>query len=193
MVADVPVTQTGPGPGLGVRDADGRPRRESRTSSRVVEPGLGLFRRRAAVAIASSVSLWPDPNRFHAWGQEQQAKRRVRVILLASKISYVRLSVCLSLDRFVLSNPVESFVRSFVHFELSTNESVLYPFNFSDSRPNESRDLQLEMQRFIRCPMSNYFRNYATSFIDSSSRKELFIGYSTDTRRDHDSKESGKQ
>lgn len=65
MVADVPVT-TGPGPGLGVRDADGSPRRESRTSSRVVEPGLGLFRRRAAVAIASSVSLWPDPNRFHA-------------------------------------------------------------------------------------------------------------------------------
>lgn len=65
MVEDVPGT-TGPGPGLGVRDADGSPRRESRTSSRVVEPGLGLFRRRAAVAIASSVSLWPDPNRFHA-------------------------------------------------------------------------------------------------------------------------------
>lgn len=65
MLADAPVV-TGPGPGLGVRDADGSPRRESRTSSRVVEPGLGLFRRRAAVAIASSVSLWPDPNRFHA-------------------------------------------------------------------------------------------------------------------------------
>lgn len=81
MVVDVPVT-TGPGPGLGVRDADGRPRRESRTSSRVVEPGLGLFRRRAAVAIASSVSLWPDPNRFHAWGQERVWD--VRVILLAS-------------------------------------------------------------------------------------------------------------
>ena len=52
------------GPGLGVREAEGRPRRESRTSSKVVEPGLGLFRRRAAVAMASSVSLCPDPNDF---------------------------------------------------------------------------------------------------------------------------------
>lgn len=68
---DVEVT-TGPGPGLGVRDAGGSPRRESSTSSRVVEPGLGLFRRRAAVAIASSVSLWPDPDRFHAGVKKRQ-------------------------------------------------------------------------------------------------------------------------
>lgn len=103
MVADVPVT-TGPGPGLGVRDADGSPRRESRTSSRVVEPGLGLFRRRAAVAIASSVSLWPDPNRFHAG-----VKKETETSASSSwPRTFVRFPT--RVDRVVLSNRVS---RSF--------------------------------------------------------------------------------
>ena len=103
-MADVAVTTGPPGPGLGVRDAGGSPRRESSTSSRVVEPGLGLFRRRAAVAIASSVSLWPDPDhRYHAGVKKRQRglrhplgleSVRARVRARFTSFIYVRVPLC---------------------------------------------------------------------------------------------------
>jgi len=93
----VAVTTGPPGPGLGVRDAGGSPRRESSTSSKVVEPGLGLFRRRAAVAIASSVSLWPDPDhRFHAGVKKRQRGLRHPLGLESVHASVrVRVRVCM--------------------------------------------------------------------------------------------------
>lgn len=180
MVADVPVT-TGPGPGLGVRDADGRPRRESRTSSRVVEPGLGLFRRRAAVAIASSVSLWPDPNRFHAWGQERDWD--VRVILLASK----RLSVCLiRIRRWNFYCASDRIIRS-SSWIIYSSSPIICPFNSRRISRDPRRDCKIFL--LISLLLIIYF---SSSSCFSMTMWKVTTNYSIITKGDHDFEEVGK-